>query len=43
MMGVLRLYKLAHRPAMSRQTPPPMAIMGSFRLQAKGNYDAIHV
>ena len=30
--GVLRRYKLAARPATSRHTPPPMAMMGSLRL-----------
>ena len=32
MTGVLRRYRLAVSPATSRQTPPPMAMMGSLRL-----------
>lgn len=34
MMHVLRRYRLAARPATSRHTPPPMAMMGSWRLQS---------
>ena len=34
MMGVLRRYRLATSPATSRQTPPPMAMMGSFLLHS---------
>ena len=34
MTGVLRLYRLAASPVTSRQTPPPIATMGSFRLRS---------
>ena len=37
MMGVLRLYRLAARPATSKHTPPPKAMMGSFRLYMHGS------
>jgi len=33
MMGVLRRNKFAASPQTSRQTPPPIAMMGSLRLQ----------
>ena len=31
--GVLRLYRFAARPATSKHTPPPMAMIGSLRLE----------
>jgi hypothetical protein len=34
MMAVFLRYRLAARPATSRHTPPPMAMMGSERLWA---------